>query len=175
MFCLDSPSPFLFPRPSCGAPVFNPDWFPKSPKPKALPVGLGVLFILIGAGCVAWGLHDLILAARSARWPTVPGTILSADEGEMTSESYDRERRGSKTRSRTSYAPSVSYRYEVREVRFLGERMFVGEGFHMSGKAADALMARYRVGKRWWCITMASIRSGRCWSREFGPGIGRRR
>ena len=80
-------------------------------------VGAG---ILIAAGLVMlinFG-HQAIQANRSSSWPTVEGTVTASTIVQRTG------RRGRKTE-----IPSITYRYSVGGVEYLGTRLFFGSQY----------------------------------------------
>jgi hypothetical protein len=80
-------------------------------------VGAG---ILIAAGLVMlinFG-HQAIQANRSSSWPTVEGTVTASTIVQRTGR-----------RGRTTDIPSITYRYSVGGVEYLGTRLFFGSQY----------------------------------------------
>lgn len=110
-------------------------------------VGEGIVFVVVGLGYVvimgslgwrAW--RTLQLAHDSAGWPTVDGTIVSANVVHDIVRSGRYQRR--------VYIPSVQYSYCVRGERFVSDAVAVSRPEDPAFAPIEALVRPYRAGAR---------------------------
>ena len=95
------------------------------------------LVCLIAGPIFAWnGMSDVFTALSAKNWPTVQGAVLTSNV--ETS-------RGSK--GRRSYAPSITYRYEVDGKRYEGNRIDYGDRGSSSQGKAIAISMKYPQGR----------------------------
>ncbi|MBN1911972.1 MAG: DUF3592 domain-containing protein [Pirellulales bacterium] len=95
------------------------------------------LFILVGAGALAFGVLNLIRAWQSTSWPTAEAVI---QESQVT-ESRDNE--GHRT-----YHPKIVYRFTVDGQLFTGDTVAFGQAGTSDRSYATGIVKRYTQGKK---------------------------
>jgi hypothetical protein len=105
-------------------------------------LGLGI------AALAAYGaVRTSMLAGRSARWPSVTGTIVSSQLEEY--QDSDFMRRATPEASTAMYGADIRYRYQVGPTRYEGGSVGWGGGVDSNhSDASEAIVARYPVGRR---------------------------
>ncbi|MFM9959207.1 MAG: DUF3592 domain-containing protein [Phycisphaerales bacterium] len=128
---------------------------------------LGVVFVVIGLGAALGGGLSAWKQVKSAKWPTVPGTVVGADVETKSGR-----------RGRTDYIARVRYEYQVNGARQVGDRVTVTARTFSSESAAQRELAKYSVGAP---VTVAHdpsnpayavLETGAKASAFFGPGMG---
>jgi hypothetical protein len=101
------------------------------------------LFAVIGVALFAVGLKDVWRAARSRRWPTAPGKVISAEE--VQHERKLPEEAGGGTR--IHYDALVNYEYTVGKVLIGSTVLRMGLTETSSEARAQKILARYAPGQ----------------------------
>lgn len=101
------------------------------------------VFAVVGVALLVAGLRDVWRAARSRRWPTAPGKVISAEE--LQRERKLPEEAGGGTR--IHYEAHVHYEYTVGRVLIGSTVLSMGPSESSSEARAQAILARYPPGK----------------------------
>ena len=115
----------------------------------ALMSTIGVALAVAGVAVFFFGLWRMRQAARTRRWPTVQGTILSSTTASrqgpppppLASEDEDAERP-----PQTLYRPLVKYSYSVDGRSYTSETLGPDDVEHSSERLAREHAARYAPG-----------------------------
>ena len=107
--------------------------------PKAI---FSVVFVGAGVGLVVWGQNVLAKSKASMEWPTVQGTVRSAE----VLQEKERDRSSSTRRERITYRPDIVYDFEVNGTAYSGARVGVLHVASSNRGKADGVVARYPVG-----------------------------
>lgn len=98
---------------------------------------VSVLIASVGMVALSTGFLSVWAAARTRRWPRVPGTVLS---------SRVELKLGPPPREATLFTPCVTYRYTVEGTELRGSRIAFEEVESELRSAAEELTSRYEVG-----------------------------
>lgn len=114
----------------------------------AFSATLAVLLGVTGVGLIIYGLWQVWKHARTRRWPTVQGTILSST---TTVRMPEREAADEQSRSldeppQPLYRPEVRYTYTVGGRSFTGERISTTDVEVSSETYARSIAQRYVPG-----------------------------
>lgn len=108
----------------------------RSLPPVGCIVPFFVVFMLVGATAVCFGVHYLMVANASKSWPIAQGIILSSEvEYIRTSQSPG------------TYHASVTYNYEVAGVVYTGHRIRIGRLGRNDPDYARGILDRYPLDK----------------------------
>jgi len=94
-----------------------------------------LIFFLAGAALVFYGVGLVRDARACANWPTVQGRVLSA-EAQVVSRQKDK----------STYAPNVSYRYEVDSKDYESSRLTIVPRNYSSRQSVNEILTGYPVG-----------------------------
>lgn len=111
----------------------------RKPTTKLIAAFLGV-FLFVGAAVLVFGVVQLRKALASKDWPTVSGTIISA---EMISRTRQRESGG----SITVYGAAVVYRYSVNGEEYESDRISYGSFSSSDRSHARSVLETYPPGR----------------------------
>ncbi|MCE9673002.1 DUF3592 domain-containing protein [Myxococcus stipitatus] len=103
----------------------------------ALLAAVGVVFLVAGV-------KDLLRALRSRRWPTVPGTVLSAEEVEHRLPVPGQQE------PRVHYEARVRYEYTVGRVLVGTASLRLSPEVRTNPASAQATLRRYQPGQQVW-------------------------
>jgi len=95
---------------------------------------LGGLLIAIGAAIAIAGGWLLLIARRSASWPSTRGHVVGA-KADVSSGSH-------KSGSGTDYRVVIAYAYEVAGQRFEGHRIAFGDNLWGNARSRDEMQRR---------------------------------
>ncbi len=101
------------------------------------------VFAVVGVALLVVGLKDAWRAARSRRWPTAPGKVISAEEFQHR-RPLPAEAGGG---TRIHYQAHVHYEYTVGRVLIGSTVLGMGPSETSSEARAQAILARYPPGK----------------------------
>jgi hypothetical protein len=101
------------------------------------------VFAAIGVALLVAGLRDAWRAARTRRWPTVPGTVVSAEE--LQHQRKMPEEAGGGTR--IHYEARVHYEYNVGRVHIGSTVVRLGPTETSSEQQVQATLSRYLPGQ----------------------------
>jgi hypothetical protein len=101
------------------------------------------VFAVVGLALLVAGLRDAWRAARSKRWPTAPGTIVSAEELQHRREMPAEAGGG----TRIHYEARVHYEYTVGHVHMGSTVVRLGPTETSNEARAQATLARYLPGQ----------------------------
>ena len=125
--------------PGSGDPAPDSESAPAGPL-AILPVLICALFIAVGSGVVAFGLHQRARAAAARDWPLAEGVV---ERIEVKREWHS----GSKGRSGGwHYEPYIAYAYEVDGVRRVNDRRGFTSSSSSKPDAARQFVADHPVG-----------------------------
>ena len=94
-----------------------------------------LIFFLSGVALLFYGVGLVRDARACARWPTVQGRVLSA-EAQVVNRQKDK----------STYAPNVSYRYEVDGKEYESSRLTIVPRNYSSRQWVNEILASYPVG-----------------------------
>lgn len=100
------------------------------------------VFAVVGVALLAVGLKDVWRAARSRRWPTAPGKVISTEELQHR-RPVPAEAGGG---TRLHYEPHVHYEYTVGQVLIGSTHLRLGPTESSSEARAQVVLARYPPG-----------------------------
>ena len=101
------------------------------------------VFAVVGVALLVAGLRDVWRAARSRRWPTAPGKVISAEELQRERKLPEEAGGG----SRIHYEAHVHYEYTVGRILIGSTVLSMGPSESSSEARAQAILARYPPGK----------------------------
>jgi hypothetical protein len=101
------------------------------------------VFAVVGVALLAAGIKDAWRAARSRRWPTAPGKVISTEEFQHR-RSMPEEAGGG---TRIHYEAHVHYEYTVGRVLIGSTVLSLGPNESSSEARAQAILARYPPGQ----------------------------
>lgn len=101
------------------------------------------LLAVVGVALLAVGLRDVWRAARSRRWPTAPGKVISAEEFQHRRAMPEEAGGG----TRIHYEAHVHYEYTVGRVLIGSTVLNLGPKETSSEARAQAILARYPPGQ----------------------------
>jgi hypothetical protein len=104
-----------------------------------LPIAVGAVFSVIGAGLGLGGVSAIRKARKRAAWPTVTGTLLSTEVIEHRRSVSGKH--GS--RKSVSYEPIVKYSYSVDGKNYSGKRIAADSESMISRRAAEKRIGRF--------------------------------
>jgi hypothetical protein len=109
---------------------------------------ISVILGAVGLGVIGWGLWQLLKAARTRKWPTASGTLLTSTVTHREALPPDRDDDGpSRPRSpETLYRAAVTYRYQVDGRTFTGDRLGLDEVETSSEPHARHVSERFKSG-----------------------------
>ncbi len=93
-------------------------------------------FVIAGAATLYFGVHGIILANASAKWPTARGKVLES-KVEQHSDSDG-----------TTYHAEILYEFSVEDVIFKGNRVSYGDYGSSSPSHANRVVNNYPKGKK---------------------------
>lgn len=102
------------------------------------------IFGAVGVGLLVAGLRDVLRAARTRRWPTAPGTIVSAEELQHTREMPPESGGG----TRIHYEARIHYEYSVGRVHIGSTVVRLGPTESSNEAQAQSTLARYLPGQQ---------------------------
>ena len=97
---------------------------------------VGMVFVIVGIGLVAFMRRRHALVRASQGWPTAPGTVLESEV----------RRYGLSVETGRRYYPAVRYRYEVAGRSYVGKRLYFDEMAWASRSTAARLAGKYSPG-----------------------------
>ena len=125
------------------APVIAPDTTTggsslsqQKPFPKGFSVAFSAVFVLVGLGVLAWGIHLTLQGLTSQNWPAAQGTIISSE----IQESEDSD-------SGTVYGARVRYTYRVDNIDYSGSKVSFVDISASDSSIANRVVARYPAGR----------------------------
>ncbi len=95
-----------------------------------------LVFLLVAAGMLWWGVDTVRNASISKDWPAVPGTITASQVRISTDEDG------------TTYFADVTYKYVVNDRWYTAATVHFGEYGSGSRSRADKIVARYPPGSQ---------------------------
>jgi hypothetical protein len=95
-----------------------------------------VLFIIVGASVLYFGLGQIELAKQSVDWPTVEGMV------QQSTVEYRRDSEGG-----GAYYAQVLYDYTVQGVTYSGNRIAIGDYGSGTPSYARSIVNEYQVGR----------------------------
>jgi hypothetical protein len=107
-----------------------------------LPIVIGAVFCVIGAGLGLGGFSAVRKARKRAAWPTVAGSILSTDVVEHRRSVSGKH--GS--RKSVSYEPIIKYSYSVDGKNYSGKRIAAASENMISKRAAEKRIGKFSSG-----------------------------
>jgi hypothetical protein len=108
----------------------------QKPFPKGISVAFSAVFVLVGLGVLAWGIHLTLQGLTSQNWPAVQGTIISSE----IQESEDSD-------SGTVYGASVRYAYRVDGIDYTGSKVSFADISASDSSIAIRVVGRYPAGR----------------------------
>jgi hypothetical protein len=102
------------------------------------------IFGAVGVGLLVAGLRDVLRAARTRRWPTAPGTIVSAEELQHSREMPPEAGGG----TRIHYDARIHYEYSVGRVHIGSTVVRLGPTESSNEARAQSTLARYLPGQQ---------------------------
>ena len=115
----------------------------KSSSTGKVPLLIFFALALVGSPVAYWGYTIVLKARASASWPSVKGVITSSRVA--TRRSRHKDSRGY-TRTRTTYFPSISYKYTVGGKNFSGTKRAFGESSSSNRAWAAGVVSHYYPG-----------------------------
>lgn len=101
------------------------------------------VFAAIGVALIATGLRDIWRAARTRRWPTAPGNVVSAEELQHQRPVPEGEGGG----TRIHYEARIHYEYNVGRIHIGSTVVRLGPTETSSEQQAQATLSRYLPGQ----------------------------
>ena len=105
---------------------------------------LCALFAAVGVGLLVAGLRDAWRAARTRRWPTASGTVISAEELQHQREMPPEAGGG----SRIHYEARIHYEYQVGQVHIGSTVVRLGPTETSNEAGVQATLAKYLPGQK---------------------------
>ena len=105
------------------------------------------IIALLGLVLVGGGVRVLLRAARSKRWPTVPGRVVESGTATRVRPPVAEGEGPLPSSAQTVHLPVIRYEYPVKSVVFSSNDIGFGATESSSSEQAAAVAARYPVGR----------------------------
>ncbi len=106
---------------------------------------LPLLFVIVGAVILFFGVRQIQNAQASETWPSVEGVVTVSELGRQTGSS-SRTGTGTRRRESTTYSADISYDYAVGGVEYVNGTVRFGQVNTSSPSDARAMLKKYPVG-----------------------------
>ncbi len=97
---------------------------------------IGLVFFLVAAGILWWGINTVRNASVSKNWPAVPGTITVSQVAISTDDDG------------TTYSADVQFKYVVNDRWYTADTVNFGEYGSGNRSRAEKIVARYPPGSQ---------------------------
>jgi len=106
-----------------------------------------LVFVLVGAGIIAYGIRLIREAKASLSWPVVDGQVLHSEVTSKVERSSSSSKNSGHT-YRTVYQVELTYQYDIAGAMHHGSRITVSDGTYSRHASAMAVAARYPKGAK---------------------------
>jgi hypothetical protein len=105
------------------------------------------VFAAVGVAFFVAGVRDALRAARTRRWPTVPGTVVSAEELQHVRPPLEGQDGRSTGAPRLHFEARVHYEYTVGQVHIGSTVLRLGATETSNEQQVQATLSRYLPGQ----------------------------
>jgi hypothetical protein len=102
-----------------------------------------LIFIVVGASLVIFGIRDIFRAKASDSWPATTGTVIKSSVESYQSSSGSKRNAGGST----MYHADISYEFTVEGRTFNGKRVSYGDYNSSNQSHAQGIVDHYPKGK----------------------------
>lgn len=106
---------------------------------------VGAVFALLGVAILLWGRSYRVLDRSIGAWPKAPGVIVSSRYAASTGTTRDANGYDVEW---TSYAPSVTFQYEVAGTTYTGTKVTRASEGTSDGAKVKRIIERYPAGAK---------------------------
>ncbi len=111
---------------------------------------MGILFVIVGALLILWGVSAALSATRTTHWPTVSGRVIASRIEVKEQKTLSPSSKGASYYKQKRYYPKIEYPYSVQGKEFTGTKvkaLFSGRISYLTEWQAQNVINKYPEGK----------------------------